>query len=138
MPSPNALSTHTEWNLGLVYTPPRAGRQSRSLGLRPPEQAVLSPAARPGSARTLQDPIQVGWATALLSSSLGPSLPMVHDERLHPQWKVAPRWPTARSGVFPVGAVAEQRWHRSSSSVQDGGPGPEYTVDAPGQGPPLS
>lgn len=45
----------------------------------------------------------MGWAAVLLSSSLGPSLPMVHDERPRPQWKVAPTWPTACSGVFPVG-----------------------------------
>ena len=152
MPSPSALSTHVQpswveilaWHLLYRASLISAKGWDAIQGLGPgsPRAGSSEPVTLPGSARPLSRPAGPhggGLGCSLAKLLLGPQPAHGGAERPCPQWKGAPGWPSAHSGDFPVRAAAEQSWGRgSSSSVRDGGPGPECAVGAPGQGPLLS
>lgn len=134
-PSPSALSTHIEPLGAALFCTHSTKAAIQGLGPRSPRASSCEPLtpcqAVPG--------LSGQACRALAKLRLALSLPTIHGARPCPPWKAAPRWPTAHSSAFPVGAVVQQsRGRRSSSSVRDGGPGPECTGGAPGQGPPLS
>lgn len=135
------MLSHAGCNLVLVHIPPRAGvqglepRSPRASHSEPLSlcQTVLGLSAQ--DCRTLDR-----WAgLVLLSSSGSPACPRytVKDPAQSGRQHQDGPLPTPVLSLW--GLVVQQSWgRRSSSSVQDAGPGPECTVGAPGQRPPLS
>lgn len=108
----------------------------------PPEQAVLSSCHSARQCRPLrtgqQDPTRVGCPAVLLSSSLAPRLPTVHLAK-----GPAPHEGSTKKAHHPLQCLPYGLWLSRVGDTglplgRDDGPGPECTVGAPGQGPPLS